>query len=339
MKIFLILVLFAGSIFAEEKEKLVGEIEFFGYAGVDLLKLQEALPFVEGEAFKIEKEGQLAEILQETEISVFEALNRRASDIAPVCCDRSGNWMIYIGLSGKTPICNPQPMDEEKELPEDFIELYERFEIELEDAIRRGAAQEDQSMGYALSVDPPLRETQLAMRDIALEHEEILLDVLKNAAEAKQRTAAAEILGYAKQSKRQFEALVYAARDAEPHVRNNATRALWILADSNPDLAAEVPTDFYIDMLLSKKWSDINKASLVLCSITERDNGKVLDRLHRKDIVERLSEMARWRTWHADYARYLLGRLAGIDEERLELLVKSGQTDEIFDSLLRKNPQ
>jgi hypothetical protein len=332
MRAVLMIVLIASVGFTEEKEKLVGEIEFFGYAGVDLIKLKEALPFKEGEEFKIEKEGQLAELLQETEVAIWENLERRASDIAPVCCDKTGNWIVYIGLSGKTPVYNPKP-EEEIQLPENFIELYKRFEIELEDAVRRGVAQEDQSLGYALSVDPPLRKTQLKMREIALEHEDMILDVLKNASDPQQRIAAAEILGYAKQSKQQFDALAHAARDGERLVRNNATRALWILADSNPDLAAEVPTEFYIDLLLSKKWTDVNKASLILCSITERKNVEALKRLRRKDVQQRLIEMARWRTWHAEYARYLLGRIAGIDEERLKALVTSGQTEAIINSL------
>jgi hypothetical protein len=51
------------------------------------------------------------------------------------------------------------------------------------------------------------------------------------------------------------------------------------------------------------------------------------------DVQERLIEMARWRTRHADYAKYLLGRIAGIDEDQLKELVNSGQTDAIINRL------
>jgi hypothetical protein len=326
------ILLLAFAAFGQEEQKLVGEIEFYGYAGIDLKKLKDSLPFEEGDEFNIEKEGQLAKMMKKAEESVRKILARPAADIAPVCCDKQGNWMIYIGLFGKTPSYHPQPGGKAN-LPGKIIDLYERFEEQLEDAIKRGVAQEDQSQGYALSVDPPLRKTQMEMREYALDQGDLVRDVLMNAKEDKHRIAAAEILGYATQSKAQIVALVHAARDVNRIVRNNATRALWILVNSNPELAAEVPMEFYIDMLLSPKWTDANKASLTLSSMTEQNNPEILNRLRQKDVRERLIEMARWRTWHADYAKYLLGRLAGIDEERLKELVNSGQTDAIINRL------
>ncbi len=326
------ILLLAFAAFGQEERKLIGEIEFFGYSGIDLKQLKESLPVQEGDEFNIEERGQLTKILREIEESVQEVLARPTTDILPVCCDRQGNWMIYIGLSGKDPLYHPQP-EENKKLPGKIMNLYERFEKQLEDAIKRGVSQEDQSQGYALSIDPPLRKTQLEMREYALDQGDLVRDVLMNAKDDKHRIAAAEILGYAQQSKPQILALIHAARDENHIVRNNATRAFWILANSNPDLAAEVPIEFYIDMLLSKKWTDANKASLALSSITEQRNPEILNLLRRKDVQERLVEMARWRTWHAGYAKYVLGRIAGIDEERLKELVSSGQTDAIINHL------
>jgi hypothetical protein len=326
------ILLFVFAAFGQEEQKLIGEIEFFGYSGIDLKQLRESLPVQEGDEFNIEKRGQLTKMLEKIERSVQKVLARPTTDILPVCCDRQGNWMIYIGLSGRDPLYHPQPM-ENKQLPGKILDLYERFEEQLEDAIKRGVAQEDQSQGYALSIDPPLRKTQMEMRKYALDQGDLVRDVLMNAKDDKHRIAAAEILGYAQQSNQQILALMHAARDENRIVRNNATRAFWILANSNPDLAAEVPTEFYIDMLLSQKWTDANKASLVLSSITEQDNPEILKSLRQKDVQERLVEMARWRTWHADYAKYVLGRLAGIEEKRLKELVDSGQTDAIINRL------
>lgn len=332
MRSLLIILLLTFPAFGQEERKLIGEIEFFGYSGIDLKQLRESLPIQEGDEFNIEKRGQLTKILGKIETSIQEALARPTTDVLPVCCDRQGNWMIYIGLSGRDPLYHPQP-EENKKLPGKILDLYERLEEQLEDAIKRGVAQEDQSQGYALSIDPPLRKTQLEMREYALEQGDLVRDVLVNGKDDKHRIAAAEILGYARQSKPQILALVHAARDENRIVRNNATRAFWILINSNPDLAAEVPMEFYIDMLLSQKWTDTNKASLALSSITERNNPEILNRLRQKDVQERLVEMARWRTWHAGYAKYVLGRLAGIDEKQLKELVNSGQTDAIINRL------
>lgn len=332
MKPLLMVALFAFVAFGKEDQKLVGEIEFYGYDGVDLERLKKSLPFEEGDEFNIDKKGQLAKLIKKTEESVQKTLARPATDVAPVCCDKQGNWMIYIGLSGKIPLYHPQPKEKVK-LPGKVIDLYKRFERELEDAIRRGVAEEDQSQGYALSIDPPLRKTQLEMREYALAQEDLVRDVLVNAKDDQHRITASEILGYAKQSKAQILALVHAARDGNRIVRNNATRALWILVDSNPELAMDIPEEFYIDLLLSGKWSDVNKASLLLASITENKSEKILALLREDEVRNRLIEVARWRTWHADYAKYLLGRIAGIDEERLKALVASGETEEIINNL------
>jgi hypothetical protein len=44
--------------------------------------------------------------------------------------------------------------------------------------------------------------------------------------------------------------------------------------------------------------------------------------------------MARWRSrGHADFARILLGRIAGIEETRLQQLVGEGQVDQIIEAL------
>ena len=216
-------------------------------------------------------------------------------------------------------------------LPAEIIGLYGRFMNSLMDAVKRGVPGEDDSKGYALSVDPSVRKTQLEMREYALKNEALLLDVLKNSSDAQHRIAAAEILGYAEQSARQTGALAAAARDENSTVRNNATRALGVLVGSNAKLAAEIPPDFFVNLLLSGEWSDLNKGSMLLAAMTaDRTDEKTLALLRRGDVRERLIEMARWRTGHAQDARYLLGRSAGIAEERLKTLAKEGNAEEII---------
>jgi hypothetical protein len=243
--------------------------------------------------------------------------------------------MIYIGLSGKAARYRPIPEGNVR-LPADLIDLYRRFTNALMDDVKKGAPGEDRSKGYALSVAPNLRKTQLEMRECALQQDVLLRDVLGNASDAQNRIAAAEILGYAEQSMQQITALADAARDADSTVRNNATRALGVLVQSNPKLAAEIPPDFFIDMLLSGQWTDLNKAGMLLCAMTvDRANEKALALLRRSDVRERLIELARWRTGHAEDARYLLGRSSGIPEERLKQLFKAGNSEEIVKAAMK----
>ena len=223
-------------------------------------------------------------------------------------------------------------------LPENVVALYDRFMKVNMDEVQRGASAEDHSRGYALSASAPLRAIQLEMRAFALKHEAQLRAVLQSSADDKQRIVAAELLGYARQSPAQISGLVHANRDSNSIVRNNATRALLVLVDANATVAAQIPVAAFIPSLLSGTWSDINKASYLLFTITKYRNEKVLVQLGTREVRDRLIEMARWRVGHGTPARYILGRIAGIDERNLERLVTTGQVEEIIKQL-RRTPQ
>ncbi|HEV8486560.1 MAG TPA: hypothetical protein VGV87_23645 [Blastocatellia bacterium] len=332
--ILVIIIVLRSSALAQDKEKRIGEIEFFGSAGIiDLNKVRAALPFHEGDEFRIETEGE--KVRHSIEEAVKQVTGHRPTDIAPTCCDNQGNWIIYIGVSRKAIVYNPQPKGATR-LPKTTLELYERFMSALSEAVQKGAAAEDRSRGYALSEYPPLRSIQLEMRSYAIAHEALLRRVLATSADNQQRIVAAELLGYARQSRSQLAALVHASRDSDDSVRNNATRALLVLVESKPNLARDVPAEGFIELLLSGTWTDLNKAGFLLSSITRDRNPKLLARLRTVAVQERLIEMARWRTGHAEAARYLLGRMAGVDEKRLQQLVTSGKVEEILTRLQAK---
>ncbi len=48
------IILLASSCLGQDKPKLIGEIEFFGYSGIDLNKVRAALPFHEKDRFNAE---------------------------------------------------------------------------------------------------------------------------------------------------------------------------------------------------------------------------------------------------------------------------------------------
>jgi hypothetical protein len=324
-----VIILFTAT-WCQDQPRLIGSIDFYGYKGLDLNQIRSALPLREGETYP----GPL-ETLEGVTKTVNSVIGRPPTDVAPVCCDTKGNYMIYVGLPGasikpakfnSTPTGNIQ-------FPQEIITLYEEAMEESSAAVLKGVANEDTSKGYALALKyPPLRAKQLRAREYALQHESLIHSVLSSSSETKHRIVAAYLLGYARQSSQQINSLVHAANDPDAVVRNNATRALAVLAQSSPKTAARIPATRFLEMLSSGSWSDRNKASWVLSGMTESRPPKLLADLRSKALVS-LIEMARWRTPHAITFRILLGRIAGIKEERLRELANSDNADEIIKAI------
>jgi hypothetical protein len=331
LQVVLMVILLASSATGQDKPKLIGEIEFFGYSGIDLNKVRAALPFQEKDRFLVET---FAEKEEQTREAVKQVIGHAPTDIAPVCCDGQGDWIIFIGLSGET-IRDNRPPGATTRLPENILNLYERFIRVNMEGVQKGDFTEDHSKGYALSAYQPLRSIQFEMRAYAVGHEALLRAVLNTSSDEGQRIVAAELLGYTEQSKSQIAALVHANRDSNSDVRNNATRALIVLAESSPKVAMEIPAKGFIELLLSGTWSDLNKASNLLNSLMKSGNRKILTQLRKREVLDRLIEIARWRS-HGEPARYILGRIAGIEESRLEQLIRTGKVEVIINELQGK---
>jgi hypothetical protein len=197
-------------------------------------------------------------------------------------------------------------------------------------AVMQGHSSEDESEGYALTNDPKTRKTQLAMRDYALQNEPHILEILSSSSDARHRAVAAQMLGYGRQSDEQISALVQASLDSDDDVRNNAVRALWVLAGAKPDAAKRIPPEPFIRLLRSGAWSDHNKASLLFTGLTRSRDPHLLAQL-RAEALDSLLEIARWRNpGHAEAALVVLGRMAGIDEDMLNKLIETGQASVIL---------
>jgi len=328
----IILLMLAHATSGQDKQKLIGEIEFFGYSGIDLDKVRTALPFHDKENFVGE---EYAGELEQAGNAIKNVTGRYPTGINNVCCDKRGDEVIFIGLSGKAFPHNPQPSGTIR-LPQRILDMYERFLSALNEGLQKGSFPEDDSKGYSLAAYPPMRAVQLEMRAYAVEHGALLRSVLKTSSEDQQRIVAAQLLGYARQSGSQLSALVKATQDSNGTVRNNATRALLVLASSSPKIASRIPVKGFIELLLSGTWTDLNKSSGLLDIMTaKRRDAKVLAQLQRKDILERLIDMARWRS-HGQSAANLLGRVAGINEQQLKQLVAEGKVEEIIKELQDK---
>lgn len=321
----------------EQRQARVGLIDFYGYTGLDVDRVRAALPVREGETFPAPSAfGTLRPRIAE---AVRRVTGRPATEVSFVSPGKN-EWVIYVGLSGKTVKSlprNPAPKGRAR-LPSDAVDVYRQVESAFSSAMERGATGDDHSKGYSLSPDDAaLRAKQLAMHEYAARHEEVVRAVLRSSADDGQRRMAAEMLGYANQSARQVAELVRASRDPDEYVRNNATRALLVLANSDPKVAASIPADGFIEMLNSGTWTDRNKASGLLLALSRWRAPKLLAAL-RARALDSLVEMTRWRAQgHSYAARMMLGRVAGIEESQLSKLVDDNtQADVIIDAARRK---
>ena len=164
----------------------------------------------------------------------------------------------------------------------------------------------------------------------------MIRDVLRSSSDGDQRRIAAKLLGYTNESDRQIDDLVWASRDPDDIVRNNATRALAVLASSAPKAGARIPAVGFIEMLNSGRWTDRNKAGALLVELSKGRDPKVLSEM-RSQALESLVEMAKWRALHGSFARMLLGRMGGIDEARLqEMAAADDQVEVIITAARRK---
>jgi HEAT repeats len=321
------LLLFAFSLRTETSR--IGSINFFGTSGVDLQKVSSVLPIRSGGSIS---EDQGSSVRNEVDLAITGAIGHATTDIAFVCCEDRGRLSIFIGLGGKNTKAIPLgPMPEGSTcLAANVIDLYKAMLNALTEAIQSGRSGEDDSRGYSLSADPNLHAKQIAMRQYAVDHQQTLINTLQGCGSQEARQAAAEILGYGKQTTAQIDALVRVTRDPDDGVRNNAVRALWVLATASPKTASEIPAASFIEMLNSGLWTDRNKAGQLLLAVTTHRNAKLLERLATSALPS-LIEMAKWHDSEHAYAyRLLLGRIAGLEETRIRELIRSGNVDEII---------
>ena len=147
------------------------------------------------------------------------------------------------------------------------------------------------------------------------------------------RVTAAWIAGYAPQDKAQIAALLGTVTDPDSTVRNNSIRVLAVLAAHDPDIARQIPPDPFIPMLRSLSWTDRNKALFLLDPVTATRDPKTLESL-RRQALQPLRQVSLWTYWgHASMALTLVGRIAGIPEDRLQSLLASHNAAAILAAL------
>ena len=309
----------------------IGVVDFFGYAGLDLKAVQAAFPIRAADTFlfadwKAEKE----EIKQ----AVKRVTGHEPTNISLVCCSPQGTYFLFIGLQGQSSKAftyNPAPTGPMR-MPSEALDLYDQTMAALNEAIQSGDPGEDDSQGYALSTYPKMKALDLKIRDYALHHEDIIRQVVTSSSDVKSREVASHFLGYAQQSQAQIDELIVATRDPDSGVRNNATRALAVLADSSLNVKDKIPAATFVDMLSSGDWTDRNKSIALLTTLTASKNPQLLEQI-RSQAIDALSEMARWHSYYANAPRVILGRIAGLSDERINDLTAWDPAETIISAL------
>ena len=303
-----------------DEKTVIANIDLFGYGHLDVVKLRSVLPIQVGESIE---QSEWSTYRSRIEKAIRSETGKPPTDVALVCCNENGNSMIYIGVAGASSVAvqhKPAPTGKGR-LPAAALKLSLETDEALRKAVLAGRTQQDHSNGYALSVDPELRATELQIREFALGNEELLRNVLLSSSDAEHRAIAAQFLGYVNVSARQIADLTEAGRDPDPGVRNNAVRALGVIASSSQQRARMIPPKSFIPLLKSDQWVDRNKGGWLMINLTESRDPKLLQQL-RTEAMDALVEMARWHfAGHAAFARRLLGRIAGIEEAKLDTMV------------------
>ena len=169
-----------------------------------------------------------------------------------------------------------------------------------------------------LKCHPAVRAIQERYLVYAEEYRAILTEVLHDSADAEHRAAAAWVLGYAADKAEVVGDLERAALDPHGNVRNDATRALAVIAQyagDNPELGIEIQAEPFIDMLNSIVWSDRNKGLFILDALTETRDPQLMRDLRERALVS-LIDMCRWKGWgHASSACLILQRVGGLPDQ------------------------
>lgn len=256
-------------------------------------------------------------------------------DIARICCADDGGAMLYVGIREAGTAAStyrPAPTGEAR-LPEEIVAAGAAFDSALMSAVRSGNAQEDDSLGYSLARDSAMRAVQEQFIAFAARDAEVLRSVLHTSADAGHRALATQIIAYHPDRAAVARDLLHAVGDPDDEVRNNAVRAIAILAawaNAHPEAGITIPAEPFIGFLNSVSWTDRNKGVFALMALTASRDPALLSELRARALPS-LVEMARWSNpGHAMVAYILLARMAGIDDRAAFDAWQAGERESVI---------
>lgn len=239
--------------------------------------------------------------------------------VSPLCCDAENGYTLYIGIAESDSTVlkyRPEPK-QNVALSDEIISAYRNFNEQVRAATLKGETSEEYFNGYSLLTYAAARKEQSNFIVFAQQKFQELEKVLKYSNLAEHRAAAAQVIAYATDKKKVAELLLYAIKDPDENVRNNATRAVSVLAaylSQSPETKMAIPATPFIDMLNSVAWTDRNKGAMVLVELTRSNDKDLLEQI-KKQAMPSVIEMARWKNrGHALFSFIILCRMAGEDE-------------------------
>ena len=309
----------------------VGTIDFYGLRTVSEKQIREKLKIKEGdEMLKSKAESE------EIEKRLRALPNVEEAKINAVCCTNDGKTMLYVGIreKGAPKIEFRAAPNGEIRLTNEIIKIGKEFEAAHQKAVLKGDVAEDRDEGHSLMKNAEARAIQQKFIPIANQNLKLLRQVLRESSDAEHRAIAAEVIAYYKDKGEIIPDLAIAVKDADGSVRNNAMRALGLIAgyaQAQTEKKLKIEYEPFIEMLNSLEWSDRNKSALVLEELTQKRDAGLL-KLLREKALPSLVEMARWKNdGHAGTSFIILGRIGGFsDDEIIQALIRGKREDLIL---------
>jgi hypothetical protein len=296
------------------QEMTIGIIDFYGLRSIGEDQVRAVLPFSEGmsitDDYAFPDESSMSDIAQ--------TLGVTRVTVNPICCENPFELIVYVGIEEEQSpgvTYRDRPVGD-MELPREILDTASQLESAMIAAIQKGDSGEDRSQGHSLMMNPEARALQQRYIEYAESYRDTLIEVLHESAQ--QRALAAAVLAYAPDKKSVVPHLEAAVLDPDEDVRNDAARALALIAgyaNENPDLNINIDALVFVDMLNSAAFSDRNKSAAVLLNLTELKNQQVIEKL-RVRALRSLIEMCRWRSeGHAWTPCKLLERTVGLPDQ------------------------
>lgn len=322
---------------ASAQQKRIGSIEFFGLTRLSAGELRPHLAFDEGDLISFDDDAWQA---------AFKQTRHRLANVAgvlrphvggPLCCT-NGELVVYIGIeeSSVRGLQFRKPPQSAVRLPREIVTAGAEFMEAMFEAMGRNDFDEDTADGHSLLHAPEARRVQLQFIVLAQRYLPILREVLRDCGDPAERALAAQIVAYTEDKQAVVRDLVRGIRDPSDDVRNNAMRALLVFTKKVAAGTArplEVPYEPFVWLLGSPIWTDRNKSSAAVESLTRTRDAKLL-RLLRTNSLAPLAEMARWKApGHALPSRTILGRIAGCSEDEIASAIENGRHEEWIDRI------
>ncbi len=320
----------------EARSLPVGSIDVYGLLATPERAVRGALELEVGDLIPTADEARQRLTARLTaRVEAIPGVMRAA--VRGVCC-ADGRFEVFVGVQERgAESLRFRPVPElEVTLPAEIVDTYQEFEDAIRAAIQQGDAGDDLSQGHSLVSNPRARALQQRFIGYSQEHQDIVSQVLREAADPDERGIAAFVLGYVADKRTVIDDLIGAGRDPDETVRNNAVRSLGAIASlaaARPDLDISIPAGLFIDMLQSLSWTDRNKAMMVLTGLTERRDTVVLGQL-RDQAVAALVEMTRWQGDRSFPPYRLLGRVAEVPEDEIVESWVQGDRERVLDRFL-----